>query len=156
VIARNQVVGLIAGVVLIVAAVTGAWLAERSSPHASPEALVSSYLSVVYETGDAVKFVALFDAQGLEELATDYGTTRPQIQEQIQYLLDQIQEALETGATIEYELGPTEIRNGTTVIEVQMKASHPMYGDQEFSEIVPLAERDGRWYLHTDLLRALL
>ncbi|MFO7787080.1 MAG: hypothetical protein R6W87_04795, partial [Halospina sp.] len=83
-IARNQVVGLIAGVVLIVAAITGALLVGGDSAHSSPEAVVRSYLVAIYEKGDASQYLALVDPEALEQIGVEYGLERDEMRDWLQ------------------------------------------------------------------------
>ncbi|MBE0430541.1 MAG: hypothetical protein IBX67_01810 [Dehalococcoidia bacterium] len=146
-IARNQVVGLIAGVVLIVAALTGALLVGSDAPHSSPEAVVRSYLVAIYEKGDASQYLALVDPQALDQMEIEYGLGRDEIRDWLQMLLDDMQREVEMGASIDFEMGVTERHNGTAETLVTITSSHPEYGDDEFTNTIRTVERDGSWYL---------
>lgn len=146
-IARNQLIGLIAGVVLMVAAITGAVLVGSDTTHASPEAVVRSYLTAMYEQGDAARYLDLIDPQALEELETEYGLVRADMEEWLQAFFDDLQQEIAMGASISFEVVSTERQNGRAETVVTIVASHPTHGDEEFTETIGTVERDGRWYL---------
>ena len=146
-IARNQLIGLIAGVVLMVAAITGALLLGSDTPHSSPEAVVRSYLTAMYESGDAAQYLDLIDPQALEELETEFGLGRDEIQDWLQVFLDDMQREIAMGASISFEIASTERQNGRAETLVTITASHPMHGDDQFTETIATVEKDGRWYL---------
>jgi hypothetical protein len=157
VIARNQLIGLIAGVVLIVAALTGALLLGSDIPYSSPEAVVRSYLIAVYENGDASQYLALFDRVDLQELAAEYGIPMEEVRDELQASLDDLQEQIASeGMSFSWQIEDTIALNATAETTVAVRFSHPTYGDDEYPEIVATVERDGRWYLAAEALEAFV
>ena len=156
-IARNQVVGLIAGVVLIVAAITGALLVGRDSADSSPEAVVRSYLIAVYEARNASQYLDLFDPQDLEALEIEYGIAMDEVRDGLQDSLDEFHRGLTSeGISVTWEVGSTTAQNRTAETTAILTLTHPVHGDAEDTEVVPTRERDGRWYLKAEILEAFL
>jgi hypothetical protein len=52
-----KIAGLVGGAVLVI--VIASLLIGRETPHASPEAVVSSFFTALFETGDASQLLAL-------------------------------------------------------------------------------------------------
>lgn len=156
-IAKNQLVGLIAGVVLIVATVTGALLPEMGSAGSSPEAVVRSYLTAVYETKSAAQYLDLFDPQDLEALEIEYGVAMDEVRDGLQDSLDEFHRSLASeGILVAWEVGNTTAQNQTAETTAILTLSHPVEGDTEDTEVVPTRQRDGRWYLAPELMEAFL
>jgi len=157
VIARNQLIGLIAGVVLMVAAITGALLVGGDTSHSSAEAVVRSYLIAVYENGDASQYLTLFDPVDMQELEAEYGIPMEEVRDELQASLDGFHEQMASeGMSFSWEIEDTTALNATAETTVAMRFSHPMYGDDEYPEIVATVERDGRWYLAVQPLNDFL
>lgn len=156
-IARNQLVGLIAGVVLIMATITGALLAGAGFAGSSPEAVVRSYLTTVYEAKNASQYLDLFDPQDLEALEIEYGISMDEVRGGLQDSLDQFHSELTAqGIVVTWEVGNTTAQNQTAETTAILTLSHPVQGDSEDTEVVPTKERDGRWYLAPEVLEAFL
>ena len=157
VIARNQVAGLAAAAVLIAASLTAALLIGRDTPQSSPEAVVRSYLSAVYEAGNATQYLSLVDPQDLEEVEAEYGIEIDEVREALQDSLDDFHLELGSGGvSLSWVVGNTTAQNMTAETAVTVTFSHPAYGDDEYTETITTVERDGRWYLGTELLEAFL
>lgn len=157
VIARNQVVGIVAAVVLIVAAITGVLLVGEGGTHSSPEKVVRSYMIAVYEEGDASQYLGLIYPEDVDQLEAQYGIGKDEIQVGLQDSLDGFHSQLASeGASLTWAVGNTTAQNATAETTVTLKFSHPVYGDEEHTEKVPTLEREGRWYLKAELLESFL
>ncbi|HEU65547.1 MAG TPA: hypothetical protein ENN57_02645 [Chloroflexi bacterium] len=150
-IARNHIIGIVAGAVLIVATITGALLIGREAPHSSPEAVVHRLLEVYFTAGegDASQLLDLVDPQALEEIKQYWVVEMDEVREMIQADLDEIQQEIEMGASISFEVGNTVLQNGDALTMVTITFSHPEHGGEEFTDsiFIPTIKRDGRWYL---------
>ena len=157
VIAKNQVAGLVAAVVLIAASFTVALLIGRDTTHHSPETVVRDYLIAVYEAGNASQYLSLVDPQDLEEVEAEYGIDIDEVREALQDSLDDFHRELGSeGVSLSWVVGNTTAQNMTAETAVTVTFSHPEYGDDEYTETITTVERDGRWYLGTELLEAFL
>ena len=156
-IARNQTISIVAGVVLIAAAITAPLLVGRDTTHSSPEAVVRSYLIAVYEKGDASQFLDLIDPQDLDELEVEYGIGRDEMREGLQDSLDEFHRELASeGISLTWEVGSTTAQNRTAETIATVRFNHPVLGDDESTQTIPTLERDGRWYLGVELLEVFL
>ena len=157
VIAKNQVAGLVAAAVLIAASFTVALLIGRDTTHHSPETVVRDYLIAVYEAGNASQYLSLVDPQDLEEVEAEYGIDIDEVREALQDSLDDFHRELGSGGvSLSWVVGNTTAQNMTAETAVTVTFSHPEYGDDEYTETITTVERDGRWYLGTELLEAFL
>ena len=157
VIAKNQVAGLVAAAVLIAASLTVALLIGRDTTHHSPETVVRDYLIAVYEAGNASQYLSLVDPQDLEEVEAEYGIEIDEVREALQDSLDDFHRELGSGGvSLSWVVGNTTAQNMTAETAVTVTFSHPAYGDDEYTETITTVERDGRWYLGTELLEAFL
>jgi hypothetical protein len=157
VIARNQLVGLIAGVVLIIATITGALLVGAGVAGSSPETVVRSYLTAVYEAKNASQYLDLFDPQDLEALEIEYGIAMDEVRDGLQDSLDQFHSELTAqGMSVTWAVGNTTAQNRTAETTAILTLTHPVQGNTEDTEVVPTKERDGRWYLAPEVLEAFL
>jgi DNA-binding transcriptional regulator LsrR (DeoR family) len=94
-----------------------------------------------------VQYLDLIDPQALQELQAEFGLGRDEIQDWLQVFMDDMQQEIAMGASIIFEVVSTELQNGRAETLVTITASHPLHGDDEFTDTIATVERDGRWYL---------
>lgn len=142
-----KIIGIVGGVVLII--VVAVLLIGGESHHASPEAVVSSFLTAVYGKWDASQCLELIDPHALEQVKLEARVGMDEIREVLQAELDEVRLELDVpGFSINFEVGATLVQNGEAITVVTLKTSHPEYGDVESAETYATVERDGWWYLH--------
>lgn len=144
---RKLLIALSVLLVLIAAWYAMGSLKGTSPVDSSPEAVVRSYLVAVYEKRDATEYLNLIDPQALGEMEAEHGLSRDGIRARLQGFLDDLQRDIAMGASISFEVVSTTRQNGRAVTLVRMKASHPMYGDDQWTDTIATVRRDGRWYL---------
>jgi hypothetical protein len=141
-----KIAGIVGGVVLVIVIAT--LLIGRMSPHASPEAVVSSFLTAAFERFDASQCLELIDPQALAQAQRKAGVGMDEIREAFQATLDEARREIERGASINFAVGRTELQNGRAETEVRLRMSHPVEGDEEDVTTLATVERDGRWYVY--------
>jgi hypothetical protein len=142
-----KITGIVGGVVLVI--LIAALLIGRVSPHASPEAVVSGFLTALVEEFDASQLLEVIDPQALAQLQRKAGVGMDEIREAAQAGLDaEHGEMKRRGASISFAVGRTELQNGRAETEVRLRMSHPVEGDEEVNITLATVERDGRWYIY--------
>jgi len=145
---KSKLIGIIvACVVVVVVAVVVVGRSSLGLPRsqASPEAVVTAFLTAYLHTGDATQLLANVDPQYPERL----GESLSELRSSIQTALDEMHREMEReGSSATFEVGRTQILNGRATTEVTYIFSHPDTGQQEHTGIIDTVRKDGRWYVY--------